>query len=59
MLVFHIFLVSDRQTDGLSQDVIELRERRWVPRSTTVTSPTTIAQVHEVVSSSTKSYDTN
>jgi len=28
------------------QDVIELRERKWIPRNT-VTAPTTIAQVHE------------
>jgi hypothetical protein len=35
----------------LSQDVIELRERRWIPRNA-VAAPTTIAQVHEAVSSS-------
>jgi len=34
-----------------SQDVIELRERRWVPRDA-VAAHTTIAQVHETVSSS-------
>lgn len=30
------------------QDVIELRERKWVPRNA-VAAPTTIAQVHESV----------
>ncbi|KAI0250910.1 hypothetical protein BJV78DRAFT_1282825 [Lactifluus subvellereus] len=30
------------------QDVVELRERKWVPRNT-VAAPTTIAQVHEAV----------
>lgn len=49
MLVLRITFVSDRPTDGLSQGVIELRERRWVTRST-VASPTTIAQVREEVS---------
>jgi hypothetical protein len=49
---------SDRQTYGLSQDIFELRERRWVPRRATA-SPMTIAQVHEAVSSSAKFYNTN
>ena len=33
-----------------SQDVIELRERRWVPRKV-VAGPMTIAQVHAEVCS--------
>jgi translation initiation factor 4G len=33
------------------QDVIDLRERKWIPRNT-VAAPTTIAQVHETVGSS-------
>ena len=36
-------------TDVPTQDVIELREHKWVPRNT-VAAPTTIAQVHEAVS---------
>ena len=32
-----------------SQDVIELRERKWMARNK-VAAPTTIAQVHEAVS---------
>ena len=31
------------------QDVIELRERKWIPRNQ-VAAPTTIAAVHEAVS---------
>ena len=36
-------------TDVPTQDVIELREHKWVPRNT-IAAPATIAQVHEAVS---------
>jgi len=50
--------VSDRRrlvTGALYQDVIELHERRWVPRNPVV-SPMMIAQAHEAVSSLPRPY---
>ena len=40
--------LTDAGRHAFVQDVIELRERKWVPRNA-VAAPTTIAQVHGFV----------
>jgi hypothetical protein len=40
--------LTDTDRHAFFQDVIELRERKWIPRNA-VAAPTTIAQVHEFV----------
>jgi hypothetical protein len=49
--VIQISYITDRHRPRRSQDVIELRERRWVPRDA-FGVPTTIAQVHKTVGAS-------
>ena len=46
-----ILLSSVFLSDKILQDVIELRERKWISRQTHgLSAPSTIAQVHEAVS---------
>lgn len=55
-----MFYVSDRHrliTGALFQDVIELRERRWVPRNAVAVSTMT-SQTHEAVGPSPRPYGT-
>ena len=40
--------LTDTGRHAFFQDVIDLRERKWIPRNA-VAAPTTIAQVHEFV----------